>query len=75
VCNTNGIEYRFQCVAICPDGPIKDNAPCGCQAEGYKPQGQEKMLVERWEEQYGNGKTLFCCGGILKQMFPKEKCS
>jgi len=69
VCNLNGVENRDICIPICPDGPIKDNAPCGCQAQGY-----EKSLVEDWERQYGNGKTLFCCNGTVKQLLPNQKC-
>ena len=74
VCNLNGVEYRFRCLKICPDGPIKTNAPCGCKPSDYEIQGQEKSLIESWEEEYGNGKTLFCCRGILQQLFPNQNC-
>lgn len=75
VCNSNGTNYRFRCVSVCPDGPIKDNAPCGCGSDKREPQGYERTSVENWENKYGNGKTLFCCNGIVTQLFPDENCT
>lgn len=75
ICNLNGIEYQNKCVDICPDGPIKKFSPCGCQVLGNKPQGYEKKSIEDWEKQYGNGKTLFCCSGMVKQLMESQNCS
>jgi len=69
ICNLNGIYYRDTCVPVCTDGSIKDNTPCGCGVQGY-----ENKTVEDWETQYGNGKTLFCCNGVVKQLLPDQNC-
>lgn len=77
ICNTKGYYYGY-CVGMCPDGRVKDNAPCACFVPNYPedPTAYTVESVEGWEEEYGRGKTIFCCGGSTRQMdASKEGCS
>jgi len=84
ICGVHGITNRNICYDICPDGPISRNEPCGC-FQNITPQGvvrpspvpldSDVGSTRKWEERYGNGKTVYCCRGVAYYLSGNQNCS
>lgn len=84
VCGVHGTKNQDICYTICSDGPISQHEPCGC-FQYVTPQGKVNKTPtaidsdigssQGWENAYGNGKRVYCCGGKINYLSSGQDCT